>query len=148
MPLIVGVDSSTQSTKVEARDLQSGAIVARGAAPHPPTEPPVSEQDPTAWWDALVSAMGQLGDRRTDVVAIAVAGQQHGLVLVDGEGAVVRPAKLWNDTTSAGSAAALVDALGAPAWADGCGSVPLAAFTVSKLAWVAEHEPEALERVR
>ncbi len=148
MGLIVGVDSSTQSTKVEARDQETGAVVAGGSAAHPPTEPPVSEQDPTAWWDALVSAVGQLGDHRSEVSAIAVAGQQHGLVLVDERGAPVRPAKLWNDTTSADAAARLVEDLGAPTWAGGCGSVPLAAFTVSKLAWVAEHEPDLLERVR
>ena len=147
MPLVVGVDSSTQSTKVEARELASGEVVARGSAPHPPTEPPVSEQDPSSWWDALTAAIAELGDRRSDVVALAVAGQQHGLVLLAADGVAIRPAKLWNDTTSAGSAAALVDALGAPAWANGCGSVPLAAFTVSKLAWVAEHEPETLDRV-
>ncbi|MFA9566217.1 MAG: FGGY family carbohydrate kinase, partial [Acidimicrobiales bacterium] len=146
MALVVGVDSSTQSTKVEARDLESGAVVARGSAAHPPTEPPVSEQDPTAWWDALVSAMHQLGEHRSDVVAVAVAGQQHGLVLLDEQGAVVRPAKLWNDTTSAEAASELVEGLGAPTWADGCGSVPVAAFTVSKLAWVARHEPEMLAR--
>ena len=148
MGLGVGVDSSTQSTKVEARDRETGVVVARGSAAHPPTEPPVSEQDPTAWWDALVSAVGQLGDDRSDVSAIAVAGQQHGLVLLDEQGESVRPAKLWNDTTSAEAAASLVDDLGAPAWARGCGSVPLAAFTVSKLAWVAEHEPDLLKQVR
>ena len=148
MPLVVGVDSSTQSTKVEARDLDTGAVVARGSAPHPPTEPPVSEQDPTAWWEALVTAMGQVGEHRSEICAMAVAGQQHGLVLLDEQGQAVRPAKLWNDTTSAGAAAALVDALGARVWAGACGSVPVAAFTVSKLAWVARHEPEALERVR
>ncbi len=148
MPLVVGVDSSTQSTKVEARDLDTGAVVARGSAPHPPTEPPVSEQDPTAWWEALVTAMGQLGEHRSEICAIAVAGQQHGLVLLDELGQAVRPAKLWNDTTSAGAAAELVDKLGAPAWAGACGSVPVAAFTVSKLAWVARHEPEALEHAR
>ncbi len=148
MALVVGVDSSTQSTKVEARDLETGAVVARGAAAHPSTEPPVSEQDPAAWWDALVSAMSQLGEHRVEVSAVAVAGQQHGLVLLNDAGQPVRPAKLWNDTTSAGSATELVQEMGAPAWAGGCGSVPVAAFTVSKLAWVARHEPDALARVR
>ena len=83
MPLVVGVDSSTQSTKVEACDLDTGAVVATATAKHPPTTPPVSEQDPRAWWDALVTAFTELGDHRRDVVAISVAGQQHGLVLLD-----------------------------------------------------------------
>lgn len=144
--LVVGVDSSTQSTKVEARDLATGEVVARGTAKHPPTAPPVSEQDPQAWWVALVESMSQLGDHRADVVAVSVAGQQHGLVLLDGSGNPVRPAKLWNDTTSSPQADRLVAEFGADHWAERTGSVPVAAFTITKLAWVAEHEPDVLAR--
>lgn len=145
--LVLGVDSSTQSVKVEARRIDSGVVVAVGNAKHPPTSPPVSEQDPEAWWSAMISACGELGDVRTDVVAISVAGQQHGLVLLDERGAALRPAKLWNDTTSAPQAERLVDVFGAREWADIVGSVPVASFTVTKLAWVAANEPELLERV-
>ncbi|NNE13273.1 MAG: xylulokinase, partial [Ilumatobacter sp.] len=137
--LVVGVDSSTQSVKVEARDVESGAVVAVGSAPHPRTSPPVSEQGPRAWWTALVGAVAELGDARDDVVAMSVAGQQHGLVLLDDRGSPVRPAKLWNDTTSAPQAERLVGELGADRWAESTGSVPVAAFTIAKLAWVAEH---------
>ncbi len=147
MPLVLGIDSSTQSTKVEARDITTGAVVARGSAAHPPTTPPVSEQDPAVWWAALTEAIGQLGDHRADVVAMSVAGQQHGLVLLGADGVPLRPAKLWNDTTSAPQADRLVEALGAERWAAATGSVPVAAFTITKLAWVAEHEPELLARV-
>ncbi len=146
MALVVGVDSSTQSTKVEARDLATGRVVATGAAKHPTTSPPVSEQDPRAWWDALVAAMTQLGDHRREVVALAVAGQQHGLVLLDADDAPVRAAKLWNDTTSAPQAERLVVELGAGQWAALTCSVPVASFTISKLAWVAEHEPDVFAR--
>jgi xylulokinase len=145
--VVLGIDSSTQSVKVEARDLETGAVVATGSAKHPPTNPPVSEQDPRAWWDALVEAVAQLGDGRADVVALSVAGQQHGLVLLDEAGAPLRPAKLWNDTTSAEQADRLVAGLGAETWADRTGSVPVAAFTITKLAWVAEHEPDLIARV-
>lgn len=145
--LAVGIDSSTQSTKVEARDVETGTVVASGSAPHPATSPPVSEQDPGSWWSALVEAVGQLGDHRADVVALSVAGQQHGLVVLDEAGHPLRPAKLWNDTTSAPQADRLVADLGADAWASRTGSVPVAAFTITKLAWVAEHEPAVLERV-
>ncbi len=144
MPLVLGVDSSTQSTKVEARDIESGAVVATGAAPHPASMPPISQADPEAWWAALVAAVGQLGKVRDDVVAISVAGQQHGLVLVDGSGEVVRPAMLWNDTRSADCALELVAELGPGTWAARCGSVPVASFTITKLAWVARHEPASL----
>ena len=145
--LVAGVDSSTQSTKVELRDLESGALVARAQAPHPPTNPPVSEQDPNARWDALVDCFFQLGDHRSEVTAISVAGQQHGLVLVDEAGQVIRPAKLWNDTTSSTQADALVASVGPAVWAQGCGAVPVASFTITKLAWVLEHEPELADRV-
>ena len=146
MPLVCGVDSSTQSTKVELRDLDTGALVAAASAPHPPTEPPVSEQDPEAWWSALVTCLDAVADHLGAVAGLSVAGQQHGMVLVDQDGEVVRPAKLWNDTTSAPQAGSLIAALGPSAWAERCGSLPVASFTVTKLAWMAEHEPDALRR--
>jgi xylulokinase len=147
-PLVVGVDSSTQSVKVEACSIATGEVVANGTARHPATAPPVSEQDPRAWWAALVEACSRLGDVRSDVVAMSVAGQQHGLVLLDDAGDPVRPAKLWNDTTSAPQADRLVAALGAERWAELTGSVPVASFTITKLAWVVEHSPELVAQVR
>ena len=83
-----------------------------------------------------------------DVDAVSVAGQQHGMVVLDDAGAVVRPAKLWNDTESAPDAAWLVKQLGGPeAWVAACGSVPLAAFTIAKLSWLHRSEPEAWARL-
>ena len=145
--LAAGVDSSTQSTKVELRDIDSGVLVARATAPHPPTSPPVSEQHPESWWTALVECFAKLSSFSRDVVAISVAGQQHGLVLLDDSGVPLRPAKLWNDTTSAPQAERLVAEYGAAAWAQACGSVPVPSFTVTKLAWVVEHEPELADRI-
>ena len=145
--LVAGVDSSTQSTKVELRELTSGALVATGRAPHPSTSPPVSEQEPESWWAALVDALGQVRPHLDRVVAMSVAGQQHGLVVVDSTGTVIRPAKLWNDTTSARQAAQLRERLGAKQWASRCGLVPVASFSITKLAWLAEREPEHLARV-
>ena len=145
MPLVAGVDSSTQSCKVEVRDLDSGEIVAVGRGAHPPTSPPRSEQDPTAWWDALVQAFAEVGPTvAREVAAIGVGGQQHGLVVLDDHGDPLRPAKLWNDTESAPQAAELVDAIGADAWASSIGSVPVAAFTITKLAWLVAHEPDTV----
>ena len=147
MAVVLGVDSSTQSTKVEARDLATGQVVGAGSARHRVTNPPVSEQDPTSWWDALVSSCNQLGDVRNEVVAISVAGQQHGCAVLDADGNSIRPAKLWNDTTSAPQAAVLVAQLGAAAWTEATGSVPVASFTITKLAWLAQNEPAALARI-
>ncbi len=146
MALVLGIDSSTQSTKVEIRDADDGRLLASGRAPHPSTEPPRSEHEPSWWWDALVAATGQCAALvpLSEVAAVAVAGQQHGMVLLDRDGTTVRPAKLWNDTESAPQAAALVERFGAAAWAEAVGSVPVASFTITKLAWMAEHEPRHL----
>jgi xylulokinase len=142
VPLVLGADSSTQATKVEVRDAESGALVASARAPHPAVQPPRSEQDPSAWWEALCLAAAEAtaGGSRP-VAAVSVAAQQHGMVVLDGEGRALRPAKLWNDTESAPEAAAMVDELGKAGWVSRTGSVPVAAFTVTKLAWLARHEP-------
>jgi xylulokinase len=145
MPLVAGVDSSTQSTKVEIRDADTGALVARGSAPHPPTTPPRSEQDPAAWWAAFETAWTQAG--APDVGAVAVAGQQHGMVALDAAGAVIRPAKLWNDTETAPDAGWLLKQRPAAEWAEACGSVPVAAFTIAKLSWLHRSEPDAWARL-
>jgi xylulokinase len=146
--LVAGVDSSTQSCKVVIRDAASGALVRSGQAAHPPG----TEVDPVHWWRALQSAVAEAGGL-ADVAAVSVAGQQHGMVCLDADGEVVRPALLWNDTRSAGAAAELVAELGggdkakgAVEWARAVGSVPVASFTVTKLRWLAEHEPEAMAR--
>ena len=142
MTLVAGVDSSTQACKVVIRDADSGALIRQGRAPHPDG----TEVDPAAWWTALQAAVAEAGGL-DDVAAIAVGGQQHGMVCLDEQGSVVRPALLWNDTRSARAGAELVAELGGPqAWADAVGSVPLASFTVTKLRWLASHEPEAAAR--
>ncbi len=154
MAFVAGVDSSTQSTKVELRDVDTGRVIGAGRALHPTTVPPRSEQDPETWWAALVEAMDAALDQAqargvgpVDVAAIAVAGQQHGLVVLDTHDQVIRPAKLWNDTESASDADQLVHQLGASGWADACGSVPVAAFTITKLAWLRRREPDAFAQI-
>ncbi len=139
--LVAGVDSSTQSTKVLLCRAEDGTIVARGSAPHPPG----TECDPAAWWSALEQAGQGLLDRAD---AIGVAAQQHGMVVVDEAGEVIRPALLWNDLRSAQAAQELIAELGGPGWwAEQTGSVPSASFTVTKLRWLAEHEPGHAARV-
>ncbi len=133
--LVAGVDSSTQSTKVVLCQAEDGAVVADGTAPHPPG----TETDPQAWWTALEQAGAGLLDRAD---AIGIAAQQHGMIALDDAGDVVRPALLWNDLRSADAAAELVAELGGPGWwATHTGSVPTASFTVTKLRWLARHEP-------
>lgn len=152
LTLVAGVDSSTQSTKVEIRDADSGTLVSSGRAAHPPAKQVregQSEADPTTWWQALGAALRQalLGADSRDVAAVAVAGQQHGLVALDDRGEVIRPAKLWNDTESAPQAQQLRQALGNEWWAERVGSVPVASFTITKLVWMAAHEPANFEQI-
>ncbi len=139
--LVAGVDSSTQSTKVVLCDAADGTVVGAGSAPHPAG----TEADPAAWWEALQRAGHGLLDR---AAAVAIAGQQHGAVVLDADGIVIRHALLWNDMRSAQAAAELVTELGGPTWwADTVGSVPTASFTVTKLRWLAEYEPEHAARI-
>ena len=147
MPLVAGVDSSTQSCKVELRDLDTGDVVAVGRASHPPTSPPRSEQDPVSWWSALVEAFAATGSARADVAAIGVGGQQHGMVVLGADDQPLRAAKLWNDTESAPQAASLTEQVGAETWAQRVGSVPVASFTITKLAWLVEHEPDQVAAI-
>jgi xylulokinase len=140
MTLVAGVDSSTQSCKVIVCDAESGRVVRQASAPHPDA----TEVDPQHWWDAWTTASAELLD---DVQALGVGGQQHGMVVLDSAGEVVRPALLWNDTRSAPDAADLVAERGADVWAKAVGSVPLASFTVTKLRWLARHEPDNAARV-
>ena len=138
--LVAGVDSSTQSTKVLLCQAEDGAVVGEATAPHPDG----TECDPELWWQALGESGRGLLDRAD---AIGVAAQQHGMVVLDQASHVIRPALLWNDMRSAPQAARLIAELGGPAeWARRTGSVPSASFTVTKLRWLAEHEPVAAER--
>lgn len=138
---VLGVDSSTQSCKA-LRVTPDGEVVRIGRAPHPPG----TEVHPEHWWEALLDAIHQAGGF-DDVSAIALAGQQHGMVLLDEDGEVLRPALLWNDTRSAAEAQQLIDHFGAEFLTQQTGSLPVAALTSTKLLWVKNNEPETLSRI-
>ncbi|MBX3092489.1 MAG: xylulose kinase, partial [Cryobacterium sp.] len=140
--LAAGVDSSTQSCKVVVCDLATGAIVRSGRASHPAG----TEVDPEAWWLALQSAVADAGGL-ADVDAISIAGQQHGMIVLDSDGRVIRSALLWNDTRSAQSAKDLISEVGAADFARRTGSVPVASFTLTKLRWLADAEPANAARI-
>ena len=142
MTLVMGVDSSTQSCKVVITDAATGAIVRQGRATHPNG----TEVDPAAWWTALQAAIAEAGGL-DDVAAWAIGGQQHGMVVLDDAGRVIRPALLWNDTRSAGAAADLIAEFGAENLAQRTGLVPVASFTITKLRWLRDSEPDNAERV-
>ena len=148
-PFVAGVDSSTQSCKVVICDPASGRIIREGRASHPEG----SEVAPQAWWDAFLEAVRAAGGF-DDVRALSVGGQQHGMVCLDSQGEVIRPALLWNDTRSAGAAEELIcergdgdRERGARWWAQATGLVPVASFTVTKLRWLADNEPENAKKI-
>ncbi len=142
-PLVAGVDCSTQATKVLVVDSDGGEVVAEGRAPHDVCgRAGARETDPEQWWEALAGALA-LTKRAGEVQAIAVAGQQHGLVVTGSDGRPLRPAILWNDTRSAAEATALRSALGGPSWwAEEIGVVPVPSFTATRWAWLRAHEPD------
>jgi xylulokinase len=142
MTLVAGIDSSTQSCKVVIRDLDTGAVVRSGRAAHPDG----TEVDPEAWWLALLSAIRDAGGL-DDVASVSVGGQQHGMVVLDDGGRVIRPALLWNDTRSARAALDLIEEFGTSAFAERTGSLPVASFTVTKLRWLRDSEPGNAARV-
>jgi len=142
MTLVMGVDSSTQSCKVVVVDAATGDIVREGRARHPEG----TSVDPEAWWAALQEAIAAAGGM-DDVDAWAIGGQQHGMVALDAQGRVIRDALLWNDTRSAGAAADLIAEFGAEQLARRTGLVPVASFTITKLRWLRDHEPENAARV-
>lgn len=142
MTLVAGVDSSTQSCKVVIRDAETGAVVRGGRTGHPDG----TEVHPDAWWAALHEAIAEAGGL-SDVAAIAVAGQQHGMVVLDDAGRVIRPALLWNDTRSAAAARDLLAEVGAEEYARRTGTVPVASFTATKLRWLRDAEPGNAARV-
>jgi xylulokinase len=137
---VAGVDSSTQSCKVVIVDAATGELVREGRATHPEG----TEVDPAAWWDALQEAIAAAGGL-DDVAAVSIAGQQHGMVVLDAEGAVIRPALLWNDTRSADAATQLAGEF--PDIVARTGSRPVASFTATKLRWLRDAEPENAARV-
>ena len=139
--LVAGVDSSTQSVKIVVRDAETGELVRESRGTHPDA----TEISPSKWLSELTNSTQGLLD---DVEAISIGAQQHGMVVIDDNKQVVRDALLWNDTRSASAATDLINELGGPnKWADAVGSVPVASFTVTKLRWLANNEPDNAKKV-
>ncbi|HYR92887.1 MAG TPA: FGGY family carbohydrate kinase, partial [Methylomirabilota bacterium] len=146
----LGIDCGTQGTKAVLRDASSGEVVAVGRAPHALVTrgDGTSEQDPQWWIDALRAAVRDaVRGEKLAIAGIGVSGQQHGLVALDLRDRPVRPAKLWNDTTTAPECAALTRALGGERRVlELTGNLILPGYTAPKVAWLAAHEPEAYAR--
>ena len=150
--MFLGIDCGTQGTKALLIDAQ-GRSVSSGYAAHRLIERSsgAREQEPEWWMEALRVAVQQVRTTTASipVVALGVSGQQHGLVILDEDKRVIRPAKLWNDTETAPQNAELIARFGGgQAFFERFAILPLTGYTVSKLLWLAEREPANFARVR
>src|SRR5947207_6590443 len=148
--LLLGIDSGTQSTKVLVVDARDGKVLASAAQAYdliPDLPPGAKEQHPHTWREATASAirqaLRQAKASAAEVKAIGVSGQQHGFVPLDKAGQVIRPAKLWCDTSTAEECEEITASLGGPkATIRALGNAVLPGFTASKILWLKKHEPK------
>lgn len=153
--LLLGIDSGTQSTKVLVVDAKDGKVVASAAQEYdllPNLPPGAKEQHPHTWRDATGSAirraLRQAKASASDVKAIGVSGQQHGFVPLDKSGEVIRPAKLWCDTSTVQECEEITEKLGGPKKTiKALGNAVLPGFTASKILWLKKHEPKNFQRL-
>lgn len=144
MGIVAGLDSSSESTRIVVCDADTGAVIRQGYAPHPAEKG--HEIDPQAWLMSLGEAAGN--GLLEGVQAIGVSAQQHGMLPLDADGALVRAALVGNDKRAQSAAADLTDALGGrAAWTQAVGAVPHAAQPLTKLRWLARNEPANAARV-
>ncbi|MFL5670494.1 MAG: xylulokinase, partial [Chloroflexota bacterium] len=152
MGLVLGIDVSTTATKAILAD-ETGAVRGVGVAeygfesPHPLW----SEQDPALWWDAAVEAIStvlrETATRGEDVAAVGLTGQMHGLVLLDGNDLVLRPAILWNDQRTGAECDLIRAAVGPDRLVAITGNDAVTGLTAPKLVWVRDHEPEVWRQI-
>ncbi len=153
--LLLGIDSGTQSTKVLVVDARDGRLLSSAAQEYeliPGLPAGAKEQHPHTWRDAAASAirraLRQAKAVAAEVKAIGVSGQQHGFVPLDEAGEVIRPAKLWCDTSTVAECEEITASLGGPNEAiKALGNLIVPGFTASKILWLKNHEPENYRRL-
>lgn len=151
MRYTLGIDIGTSSAKAVLLDPDGNVVFT--AAPQYPFRTPKplwAESDPDDWWNATVTAIRAIGEKHNldDVAAIGLTGQMHGLVLLNGQGEVLRPCIMWNDQRTAVECAALTKRVGAERVLKLTGNPVLPGFTAPKVLWVQQHEPEVWQRAR
>ena len=153
--LLIGIDSGTQSTKVLVVDARQGKVLGQAARAYdliPGLPAGAKEQHPRTWREAaaqaIQAALKNAGAAPEEVAAIGVSGQQHGFVPLDGAGEVIRPAKLWCDTSTAAECEIITRKLGG---LDGAiaelGNAVLPGFTAPKILWLKRQEPKNFARL-
>ena len=154
--IFLGIDCGTQSTKTIALDWESGEILASAQKAYgfiPNLPPGAMEQDPNDWTDAAEQSIGEviakLGTLKEGLCGIGVSGQQHGLVVLDQEDRVIRPAKLWNDTTTSAQCDEITNHFGGPTGVIALvGNTMRTGYTAPKILWLRQNEPENSKRTR
>lgn len=153
MRFTLGLDISTTATKALLLS-SSGEVVGVASAPHrlDTPRPLWSEQDPAEWWSACRTAISQVlsatGTSASDISAIGLSGQMHGLVLLGADGEVLRPAILWNDQRASQECQLIRDTFGLEQLVAITGNDAFPGFSAPKLLWVREHEPEIYAQVK
>ena len=153
--LLIGIDSGTQSTKALVVDAKTGKVLGSGAQAYdliPNLPPGAKEQHPHTWREATAGAIRQAlrgaKANAAEVKAIGVSGQQHGFVPLDKDGEVIRPAKLWCDTSTAAECAQITETLGGlKKTLKALGNVVSPGFTAAKILWLKNHEPKNFARL-
>jgi xylulokinase len=156
MAITLGIDCGTQSTKTIAFDSATRKVLAHASHAYdvlPGLPAGAMEQHPSTWVDAMDATVRevvlQLGARATEVRAIGVSGQQHGFVPLDAQGQVIRPAKLWCDTSTVGECAEITRHFGGTEKVIGLvGNAMLPGYTAPKILWLKRNEPENFQRLR
>ena len=145
---VVGLDVGTSATKGIALD-EHGTVLARAEAAYPLSTPRPgwSEQDPEDWWRATQEVLQRLRQVTGEPAGIGLSGQMHGLVALDADDRVLRPAILWNDQRTAAECEEIEQAIGAERLIELTGNRALTGFTAPKLLWIRRHEPQVHERI-
>ncbi len=149
----LGIDTSTTSSKALLID-EAGHVVAVASSPHTlqTPKPLWSEQDPREWWEAVSvsirSVLEKAGVGGEKIETIGLTGQMHGLVLLDDDGNILRPAILWNDQRTQSQCDEIHRRIGKEKFIQITGNVALTGFTAPKILWVKENEPEIFSRAR
>ena len=153
MDYFLGIDTSTTSSKALLIDT-NGQVIAVASSPHTLQSPkPLwSEQNPIEWWEAvsasIKSVLEKAGIGGEKVAAIGLTGQMHGLVLLDGDGNVLRPAILWNDQRTQGQCDEIHQRVGKERFIQITGNVALTGFTAPKILWVRENESDVYAKAK
>ena len=147
----IGVDLGTSSVKLLLMDKQ-GTVVKTVSKEYPISfpKPGWSEQNPYDWYEQSVAGIRELtvGIKKEEVAGISFGGQMHGLVILDENDKVIRPAILWNDGRTTKECEYLNNTIGKGKLTEYTANIAFAGFTAPKILWVRENEPENFQKIR